>query len=233
MSGRTAVLLTNGGHINLPGNRELIEDIFMRQAGLDVEVIHDPTEVTRARLEHPDILLDYSGDPKILATDEQLDALIATVEAGKPYLAMHAASLPVRAQMTYIRENEGAWPAQAAPNEHINAAQIRYLSMLGSAFLTHPPVRSFGVQILDQHHPVTRGIANFDIEDELYEIVGDMNQLHVLVKGEEDRPLAYVKKHGQGTVVYVALGHGATALANPNLQRIYVQAAHWLLQGAS
>ena len=233
MSERTALLLTNGGHINLPGNRELIEDIFIRQARLEVDIVHDPTEVTRERLEAPDLLLDYSGDPKILATDEQLDALIATVAAGKPYLAMHAASLPVRAQMTYIRENDGAWPAQPAANEHINAAQIRYLSMLGSAFLTHPPVRSFGVQILDATHAVTRGIENFDIEDELYEIVGDMSQLHVLVKGEQERPLAYVKQHGQGTVVYIALGHGAPALANPNLQRIYVQAAHWLLENAS
>ena len=76
MSSRTAVLLTNGGHINLPGNRELIEDIFIRQAGLDVEVIHDPNDVTREKLERPDLLLDYSGDPKILATDEQLDALM-------------------------------------------------------------------------------------------------------------------------------------------------------------
>jgi hypothetical protein len=232
MSSRTAVLLTNGGHINLPGNRELIEDIFIRQAGLDVEVIHDPNDVTRENLERPDLLLDYSGDPKILATDEQLDALISTVHGGKPYLAMHAASLPVRAQMTYIRENDGGWPTHPAPNEHINAAQIRYLSMLGSAFLTHPPVRSFEVQILVPDHPVTRGMSNFDIEDELYEIVGDLSQVQLLVKGEEERPLAYTKKHGQGTVVYIALGHGALALANPNLQRMYVQAAHWLLDNA-
>ncbi len=66
MSERTALLLTNGGHINLPGNRELIEDIFIRQARLEVDIVHDPTEVTRERLEAPDLLLDYSGDPKIL-----------------------------------------------------------------------------------------------------------------------------------------------------------------------
>ncbi len=64
MSAHKALLLTNGGHINLPGNRELIEDIFIRQAGLDVEVSHDPTELTRERLGAADVLLDYSGDPK-------------------------------------------------------------------------------------------------------------------------------------------------------------------------
>ena len=72
-------------------------------------------------------------------------------------------------------------------------------------------------------------MSDFDIEDELYEIVGDLSQVQLLVKGEEERALAYTKKHGQGTVVYIALGHGALALANPNLQRMYVQAAHWLL----
>jgi type 1 glutamine amidotransferase len=232
MSGRKALLLTNGGHINLPGNRELIEDIFIRQAGLDVEVSHDPTELTRERLGAADVLLDYSGDPKVLATDDQLAAVMATVEAGKPYLGLHAASLPFRAQMTYIRENDGAWPTQPAPNEHLNATQIQYLTMLGSAFLTHPPVRPFGVHVVDRHHPVTRGIDDFEIEDELYEIVGDMTGLHLLVEGEGERPLGYVKTHGQGTIVYMALGHGSTALANPHLQRMYVQAAHWLLQGA-
>jgi type 1 glutamine amidotransferase len=231
MSGRKVLLLTNGGHINLPGNRELIEDIFTRQAGLDVEVSHDPTELTRERLGGADLLVDYSGDPRVLATTEQLEAVIATVAAGTPYLGLHAASLPFRAQMTYIREHDGTWPAQPAPNEHLNASQIRYLSMLGSAFLTHPPVRQFGVQVVDRDHPVTRGVEDFEIEDELYEIVGDMGALHVLVQGEGDRPLGYVKTHGQGTITYIALGHGSTALGNPNLQRMYVQAAQWLLQG--
>src|SRR5713101_4868757 len=103
MSGRKAVLLTNGGHINLPGNRDLIENIFIHQAGLEVEVLHDPTELRRERLGSADLLLDYSGDPKVLATDDQLEAVMATVEAGTPYLGLHAASLPFRAQMTYIR----------------------------------------------------------------------------------------------------------------------------------
>jgi type 1 glutamine amidotransferase len=157
MSGRKALLLTNGGHINLPGNRELIEDIFIKQAGLDVEVSHDPAELTRERLETADLLLDYSGDPKVLATDAQLEAVMATVEGGKPYLGLHAASLPFR----------------------------------------------------------------------------DLSGLHLLVEGEGQRPLSYVKTYGQGTIVYMALGHGATALANPNLQRMYVQAAEWLRLGAA
>ena len=58
-----------------------------------------------------------------------------------------------------------------------------------------------------------------------------MSEVHLLVEGE-GRPLSYVKTYGQGTIVYMALGHGATALANPNLQRMYVQAAEWLRQGA-
>src|SRR6266496_3536983 len=103
MRGRKTLLLTNGGHINLPGNRDLIEDIFIRQAGLDVEVSHDPTELTRERLGSADLLIDYTGHPKVLASAHQLQAVMATIDPRKPYLGLHAASLPFRAQMTYTR----------------------------------------------------------------------------------------------------------------------------------
>jgi type 1 glutamine amidotransferase len=66
----------------------------------------------------------------------------------------------------------------------------------------------------------------------LYELGGDFSQRQRLLEAE-GRLLGYVHGWGNGPVFYTALGHDTRALSNPNLQRLLVQAAHWLLEQRS
>ena len=95
------------------------------------------------------------------------------------------------------------------------------MEVLGSQFLTHPPIAPYTVTVADHDHELTRGVEPFETTDELYhmELHGD---LHVLLETECTEPgtgfaeaadapgihpVMYIKKQGKGAVLYNTLGH--------------------------
>jgi len=96
-----------------------------------------------------------------------------------------------------------------------------YMELLGSQFISHPPIEPYTVRVADKTHPLVRDVEPFETTDELYhlELHGD---LHVLLDTEntepgtgfveaEDapgtHPVMYIKRHGDGAVLYLTLGH--------------------------
>lgn len=203
--------------------------IFSGEAGVDLRITDD-LEVL-----NPDDLGDYqvviNWSTFVQPTVDQVQALLDAVEGGTGFLALHGATATF-------------W----------NSAE--YLSMLGSRFLRHDPYKAFVVEIDDPSHPITQGIDNFEVEDELYElggVVSEFPQFAQVVRdgqpyggdyrtlGEgtlesdisvlasaEGHPLLYSKTFGKGRIHYNALGHDTKALANPNYRRLVLQALDWV-----
>jgi type 1 glutamine amidotransferase len=106
-------------------------------------------------------------------------------------------------------------------------------ALLGSYFLTHPPIRRIRVEVRDPDHPLTRGLGtSFEVEDEPYFVeLQDPRTTRVLLSAEygpdavspaigtlyatdtslqpdgKTRVLGYTRQVGQGGVTYFALGH--------------------------
>ncbi len=95
------------------------------------------------------------------------------------------------------------------------------MDLLGSQFLSHPPIVPYKVTVADPGHPLVAGIEPFETSDELYhmETHGD---LHVLLEADCTEPgtgfveaadapgvhpVFYTKAHGAGAVLYLTLGH--------------------------
>ncbi len=95
------------------------------------------------------------------------------------------------------------------------------MDMLGSQFISHPPIEPYRVTVADPSHPLVEGVEPFETTDELYhlETHGD---LHVMLEAdctgpgtgfvEADKapgvhPVFYTKEHGKGAVLYLTLGH--------------------------
>ena len=95
------------------------------------------------------------------------------------------------------------------------------MDLLGSQFLSHPPIAPYTVTVADRGHPLVAGVEPFETTDELYHLErhGD---LHVLLETECTgegtgfveaadapgvHPVMYIKAHGQGAVLYNTLGH--------------------------
>lgn len=184
---------------------------------------------------NPNTLADYRAvinwSTFIQPTPEHVAALLAAIEGGVGFFGIHGASATF-------------W----------NSAE--YLTMLGSRFLRHDPYKEFLVEIDDRSHPITEGIDDFRIEDELYELGGKTTeftefsssvsegnpyggQLATLGEGElaqeitilasaEGHPLLYTKTFGKGRVHYNALGHDIKALSHPSFRRLVVQGLAWV-----
>src|SRR5215470_6023396 len=85
----------------------------------------------------------------------QCRAMQQWLEAGGRWLGLHGVS-GGRAERV-----EGSRQRRTVKTEHH--------ALLGSYFLTHPPICKIHVDVVDRDHPLTRGLgASFDVEDEPY-----------------------------------------------------------------
>jgi hypothetical protein len=163
------------------------------------------------------LLITYVAGP--YPDPAQCRALRAWLEAGGHWLALHGTS-GGRAERV-----EGFRSRRTVKTDHH--------ALLGSYFLTHPPIREFRVEVRDAGSPLTQGLGtSFVVEDEPYFIeLQDPGSTRILLTAEygpdavspsigtlyqsdtslqsdgKTRVLGYSREIGQGAVAYVALGH--------------------------
>jgi uncharacterized protein len=89
---------------------------------------------------------------------------------------------------------------------------------------------------VDHTHPITRGLQDYDHEDELYELTADfvdrqnvvpLSGMRVLAEAE-GHPMVYVKQYGSGRVAYLASGHDARSLDHPTYRVLFTRAIDWV-----
>jgi len=97
----------------------------------------------------------------------------------------------------------------------------------------HDPRGPFTVQIVDREHPVTRGLKDFETDDELYTcLVGDA-PIHLLAQAKstvdlKDHPMAFTRDYGQGRVFLTTLGHDVKGYTNSCVPQLLRQACAWV-----
>jgi type 1 glutamine amidotransferase len=136
------------------------------------------------------------------------EAIVSFVEDGKKLMGIHSATV-------------------------VNAEKLKYIEMIGGRFIHHSPYHEFTVKVADPGHPIVEGLKDFKITDELYVLDRTPAAASVLLTAFwEDRaqPMLYLKAHGQGTVLYNAMGHDAAAYENPSFKKIVIQGVKWLLR---
>ena len=86
------------------------------------------------------------------------------------------------------------------------------------------------VKVEDKKHPVTRGINDFEIVDEVYgdvEILQGVKPLLSTTHPKSMRYLAWINRYGNSDVIYIQLGHGPSGYSNPNFRKLIQQAIEW------
>jgi len=163
------------------------------------------------------LLITYVAGP--YPDTAQCTALRAWLEAGGHWLALHGTSGGRAERVEGVRQRR--------------TVKAEHHALLGSFFLTHPPICRFHVDVRDTAHPLTRGIgASFEAEDEPYFIeLQDPRSTRILLSAEygpaavskvvtplygsdtslqadgRTRVLGYTRRVGDGAVTYFALGH--------------------------
>ena len=97
---------------------------------------------------------------------------------------------------------------------------------------THDPRGPFHVKIIDREHPITRGMDDFQADDELYVCLAGDKKMDVLatarskVTGKE-YPMALAMSFGKGRVFNTPLGHDGKAVAMPGTAKLLQRGVLW------
>jgi hypothetical protein len=99
---------------------------------------------------------------------------------------------------------------------------------------SHPPHGSAVISstAMGRSHPITVGIAEFTIVDEIYGFLDYDTGLEPLLTsahGGQDHPVLWARPVGRGRVVTDVLGHDAAAMTHPMHRVILRRAARWLM----
>jgi uncharacterized protein len=163
------------------------------------------------------LLVTYVAGPYPDAA--QCRAIQSWVEGGGHWLGLHGTS-GGRAERV-----EGMRQRRTVKTEHH--------ALLGSRFLTHPPICKIHVEVSAAEHPLTRGLGtSFDVEDEPYFIelqdpgaswtlltadygpsavspaIGTLYPSDTSLQPDgKTRVVGYTRNVGRGGVTYFALGH--------------------------
>lgn len=96
----------------------------------------------------------------------------------------------------------------------------------------HDRRRPFAVKIVDTEHPVTRGMKNFQADDELYICLVGERPIRLLatarsqVTGKE-HPMAFALNYGKGRVFHTPLGHDVKAIQMPGVAELIRRGCLW------
>ena len=163
------------------------------------------------------LLITYVAGPYPDAA--QCRAIRSWLEAGGQWLALHGTSGGRAERVQGVRQRR--------------TVKAEHHALLGSYFLTHPPICRFRVDVSDTDHPITRGLGrSFEVEDEPYFIelqapgatrilltanygpgavspsIGTIYPLDTSLQPDgKTRVLGYTREIGGGALSYFALGH--------------------------
>ncbi|MCX6905114.1 MAG: ThuA domain-containing protein, partial [Verrucomicrobia bacterium] len=100
----------------------------------------------------------------------------------------------------------------------------------------HGPRAPFKVNIKSQDHPITKGMQDFEADDELYaKLLGDV-PINVLATADSDwskqtEPLVFTLEYGQGRVFHEAFGHDAKAIKTESVAKLIQRGCEWAATG--
>ncbi len=101
---------------------------------------------------------------------------------------------------------------------------------------THDPRGPFQVRIVDKEHPITRGLASFETDDELYICLTGERPVHTLADArskvtKRDHPMAFVFSYGKGRVFHTPLGHDVRAIRSEGAAELIRRGCVWAAAG--
>lgn len=152
---------------------------------------------------------DDAAHPEPVALRE---AVLAFTGAGGPTLVAHTGSNTFYETPQWAQLTGGAW--------------VPGTSM-------HPPLGPARVQVADADHPITAGLTELDVRDELYSFLDVAPAARVLLTHTHEgieHALVWVHTADGVRVVYDALGHDAQAYAGADRRELLRREVRWLLQ---
>jgi len=159
-----------------------------------------------------DFLITYTCD--VIPTEAQTTRLRDYINDGSRWFALHGTN----SILEFLAPDESGFPLVDCPERN-----IPFMEILGSQFMSHPPIHEYEVLKTEPDHPLVTGIPTFTVDDELYlcKFHGEhQTLLHThwsdpvtsfirddWIRDSDIQPVFYIHPYGRGQVLYLTLGH--------------------------
>ncbi len=211
------VLLLHGGHgFDQPNFFRMFDEMD----GINVTKAGFPAAADRLKpgLEKEfDVIVSYDMVQGL--KPEQHQAFDELLKRGVGYVALHHA-LGGRPEWEGYRNVLGGrwlWQEQEIDGKTYSKSTYRHGERIP-------------VVVADKEHPITRGIDDFVIIDEVYGGLYVSPDVHVLLRSNHpdcNPEIAWVTKYGRSPVFYLMLGHDNQAWSNPMYPELVLRGIRW------
>jgi type 1 glutamine amidotransferase len=214
---KLGVLLVTGGH---GFQKEPFLQVFRDNSGISfTHVAH--TQGTsdaydHAELANCDVVVLYDMVQNITAG--QKINFLGLFKRGTGLVVLHHALVSYQGWPEFARIVGGTYPEDQTRKGQVTA-------QLGYEHDVAVPV-----VIVTTNHPVTAGLRDFLIHDEIYwgfQTRPDVTPLITTTQPKSGKPLAWCREEGLSRVVYLQLGHDSSAYTNANYRQLLAQSIRW------
>lgn len=186
----------------------------------EVFVSEEPSVLETSALSKYDVLvLNYRNPPAEKLSDAARANLLSFVKSGKGLVAVH-----------FAVSAWGDWPEFQKLVGRTWVGKKEAPDGLASG---HGPRGAFKVTVKAKDHPITKGVSDFDADDELYARLAGDTPIEVLATAnsadfsKKEEPMAWNLRYGEGRVHVNVLGHDAKARENPAFKKLLIQGCAW------
>jgi len=214
------VLLITGDDVDVHPWRQMSEttrEILVKTGKFDVRVCEDPyiLESGTALKAYDVIVFTIFSRRVSMLPGQARENLLNFVKDGKGFFVQHLASASFAKWDEFGKLCGRKW-------------------VMGTS--GHGPRSVFTAKVVNKKHPITAGLDDFKVDDELYAKLQGTGDINVLVEADSDwsnktEPLVFTLKYGKGRVVHNAFGHDRKALMTPNVQKIIARGVEWAATG--
>jgi type 1 glutamine amidotransferase len=223
-TGHIKTLLITGGH---GFARDPFLKVFQENGEITLtQAEHAKTNATayeRSDLLQHDVVVLYDMPASI--TDAQKARFLELFERGIGLVVLHHALVSYQTWPDYERIIGGRYPEPDPKKPGLVTPQVGW---------KHD--ETVPVVIVARNHPVTAGLKDFVIQDEIYwgfRVGRDVTPLLTTTHPQSGKPLAWTRTEGRSRIVFLQLGHGHSAFQDPNYRRLVAQSIRWVARRPS
>ncbi|NQU25491.1 MAG: ThuA domain-containing protein [Candidatus Nealsonbacteria bacterium] len=223
------LILTGRNNHNWKATTPMLQKVLRASGKFQVDTTVPPQGLTRENLNNYDVILsDWnswgggSQEAEAAWTAETRRAYLDFVRGGKGHVTVHAGG------SSFYKD----WP------EYRNVS----LAYWNLGVTGHGRQHEFKVRIDKPDHPLTAGLEEFTIRDELWNKPGVVQQATVLASAYSDKqqepggtnqwePSVVTATYGRGRCFATLLGHDAKIMENEGFQQLLIRGVQWAATG--
>ncbi|MEF8846243.1 MAG: DUF6807 family protein [Bacteroidales bacterium] len=211
------LVLSGSNNHNWQRTTPLLKNIYKGRGLFKVEITNQPDTLIYKDFNEFDVIVSNwnSWPEKDVRWPEKVESgLLRYLEEGGGLVFFHSSTSTFYTWPEFDKISTGAWVEDTWHGKN-------------------SPVK---VKIENQEHPITKGLSNFYIFDELwinakqndrFQVLGSAINEDALNKGYENQPAIAVSDYGKGRIFHTLLGHDTRAMRNTGFQTLMLRGTEW------